>query len=92
MEPKTLTHVLDRALGIEGSGHEFRVDGDHRLTLFLGEAGEGMEVGDVSSMTLHDDFLEVVTRQEGTYYLSYAPVQGICVRASKAKSGRTGFA
>ena len=94
MKRDVIEKVLARTPGVEASKDRYKVGEDHRLSLYLGEAGRAMVVGEVDRIVLDEDFLEVTTREDGTtLYVTYDAVQAVSLRPPKDRSGRrAGFA
>ena len=94
MKRDVIEKILARAPGVEASKDRYKVSEEHRLSLYLGEAGRAMVVGEIDRIVLDEDFLEVTTREDETVlYVSYDAVQAVSFRPPKESRGRrAGFA
>lgn len=89
MERRTLEAMLDTATGVDRKGDQYTVSEGHRVSLYIGEPGQGMEVSEVASVKLLDTFCEVTSGEpRATYYVEYSSLQGLSVRAPTGASGR----
>jgi hypothetical protein len=91
MERDTFLRMLERAPGISGSGERFDVDDEHRVTLYTGRPSQAMQVNDVTAFALAEGFIEVTTRDEGTFFVGDESIHAISVNETKSKTGRAGF-
>ncbi|MEM8607208.1 MAG: hypothetical protein AAGF92_08885 [Myxococcota bacterium] len=89
MERPTLQAMLDAANGIEREGDQYTVSEGHRVSLYVGEPGQGMEVAEVVSVKLTDAFCELTSGEHrATYFVEYSSLHGLSVRAPSGGSGR----
>ncbi|MBC7173064.1 MAG: hypothetical protein H5U40_11575, partial [Polyangiaceae bacterium] len=91
---KTLSEILKSADGIADGGKDgFRVKDSHRVSFYLGQAGQAMEISDVERCVLEESFVSIHRReQKGTVYVDYSVVYGLASRAMKEGEARkTGF-
>lgn len=93
MERPTLEAMLDAAHGIEKKGDQYTIEEGHRVSLYVGEPGRGMQVSDVLGLALHDTHLEATSGEHrAAYFLEYSSLHGLSVRPPSGGSGRrTGF-
>lgn len=89
MERPTLEAMLAAATGIDRQGDQYTVSEGHRVSLYVGEPGQGMEVSEVVSVKLDDTFCEVTSGEHrATYYVEYSSLHGLSVRPPTGASGR----
>ncbi len=94
MERITLAQILQTADGIADSGKDgYRVKDTHRVSFYLGQAGQAMEISDVERCVLEESFVAIHRReQKGIVYVDYVVVYGLATRAMKEGEARkTGF-
>jgi len=93
MERSTLEAMLQAADGVDGSAERYTVADQFRLSLYVGEPGQAMEVSDVMSLRLLDRFCEATSSEHQTvYYLEYSSLHGLAVRPpSGGGARRAGF-
>lgn len=94
MERTTLAQVLHTADGIVDSGEDgYQVKDTHRVSFYLGQAGQAMEISDVERCMLEEGFVALHRReQKGVVYVDYGVVYGLATRAMKEGEARkTGF-
>ncbi len=95
MERNTLAKILDTADGIVSGGKDgYRVKDSHRVSFYLGQAGQAMEISDVERCVLEEGFVAIHRReQKGIVFVDYGVVYGLATRALKEGEARkTGFA
>jgi hypothetical protein len=93
MERSTLARILDAAEGIAGTKQSYQVSDSHRVSFYLGQAGQAMEIADVDRCELHEDYLVLHRRDnKGTVYIEYGAVYGLSNKALRdGEARRTGF-
>jgi hypothetical protein len=94
MERNTLAQILHTADGITDGGKDgYRVADTHRVSFYLGQAGQAMEISDVERCVLEESFVAIHRReQKGVVFVDYAVVYGLATRALKEGEARkTGF-
>jgi len=93
MKLETLHAILDDADGVEGGDGRWEVEDDHRMTFYLGEAGQAMTIADVEKVSVAKG---IVTLDRGDEGKVYAETEGVCAVAVKpspeATGRRAGFA
>ncbi len=93
MERSTLEAMLEAAAGIQRNGDRYDVAEGYRLSLYVGDPGQAMEVSEVLSMQLNDAFCEATSGEHNAvYYLEYSSLHGLQVRRpSGGGARRAGF-
>ena len=93
MERSTLEAMLEAATGVERDGDHYTVTEGYRLSVYVGEPGQAMEVSDVVCLRLKDTFCEATSREHNAvYYLEYNSLHGLSVRPpSGGGARRPGF-
>jgi hypothetical protein len=94
MERTTLAHILDATDGITGGKDGYRIGEDHRVSFYLGQAGQAMEISDIDRCELHEGYLAVHRRDhKGVLFAEYGAIYAVACRAMReGESRRTGFA
>ena len=89
MERATLESMLENAPGVERSAETYLVADGFRLSVYIGEPGQAMEIPEVSRLELRPTFCEVGTREQGlVYYLEYSSLHGISIHPPSGSGGR----
>ena len=93
MERPTLEAMFKAATGIDRNGDRYTVTEGYRLSVYVGEPGQAMEVSEVVSLQLNDVFCEATSAEHGSvYFLEYSSLHGISVRPpSGSGARRAGF-
>ena len=93
MEREILESMLEEADGVQRSGDSYLVGDGFRLSLYVGEPGQAMEVAEVSSLELRPSYCQVASNETNTvFYLEYRSLHGLAVRApSSTGARRAGF-
>ena len=93
MERPTLEAMLEAATGIDRDGDNYTVTEGYRLSVYVGEPGQAMEVSEVRSLRLSDLFCEATSDEhDAVYFLEYSSLHGISVRPPTGGGARrTGF-
>jgi hypothetical protein len=89
MERETLESMLAEADGVQRSEERYLVGDGFRLSLYVGEPGQAMEVAEVSSLQMRDAYCQISSSETNTvFYLEYSSLHGIAVRAPNSAGGR----
>ncbi len=93
MERPTLEAMLEAATGVDRDGDHYTVTEGYRLSVYVGEPGQAMEVSEVLSLRLKDAFCEATSGEhDAVYYLEYNSLHGLSVRPpSGGGAHRPGF-
>lgn len=94
MKRDVIERILGKMPGIEAAKERYAVGEDHHLSLYLGDPGRAMIVGEIDRVVLEEEFAEVSTRDAGTIiFVTYDAIQAIAIRPPKENRGRrAGFA
>ena len=91
MEKETVQTILESAKGCQKDNNGFKLKQGHQLAVFLGKPGNAMVIGDVQSIVLKNDFLEIGSKNQTVVYVSYDAVHAISDRLEPdKKSNRSG--
>lgn len=89
MERATFEAMLGAAEGVARDDNRYSVEDEYGLSLYIGQPGQAMEVSEVENVTLHDAFVEAVSREHHTvYFVEYSSLHGLCVRPPSGGGGR----
>jgi len=93
MERSTLEAMLEAAAGIDRNGDNYIVIEGYRLSVYVGEPGQAMEVSEVLSLRLNDAFCEATSGEHNAvYFVEYRSLHGLSVRPpSGGGARRAGF-
>jgi len=93
MTRDTLTEILKRARGVEGTKNGFDVPESHELSFYIATEGDAILVTEVSSIAFQGSFLEIESRKLGTVFVAYEDVRAVSVKATKGATttNRAGF-
>ncbi len=81
--------MLEAAAGVERQGDEYTVAEGYKLSVYIGEPGQAMEVSEVVALRLDTAFIEATSREHETvYYLEYSSLHGLRVRPPSGGGGR----
>ena len=94
MERTIVANVLESVEGIDKTGGQYQVPEGHRLTFHVGEPGSALLVPDIASCSLHEQYIEAWSRNEGeVFYFSYDGLCALSCRPPKnSQVKRAGFA
>jgi hypothetical protein len=88
MTRDTLVQILGDAEFAKASKERFKIADDHRVIFYVGQPGQALVTGEVESCTLHDGFVELVARENGTHsFFTYEAVHGLSARKSDRRAG-----
>ncbi len=89
MERTTLAHILTQATGVKGDADTWEAEEGHRLTFYLGQAGQAMVVSNVAKVRFDEGFLQLTrVGRDGELFLTYDAVHGVGVVLPEEKAGR----
>ncbi|MEM7434549.1 MAG: hypothetical protein AAF436_05305 [Myxococcota bacterium] len=89
MERPTLEAMLHSAPGVEREGDEFTVEEGYRVSVYVGEPGQGMQVSEVLSLRLEEGFCVATSGEHrAVYFLEYSSLHGVSVKPPSGASGR----
>lgn len=93
MERSTLEAMLEGATGVDRDGDNCTVTEGYRLTVYVGEPGQAMEVTEVVDLKLNDGFCEATSSEHNVvFFVEYSSLHGLSVRPpSGTAARRTGF-
>ena len=93
MERSTLEAMLEAAAGIDRNGDDYTVSEGYRLSVYVGEPGQAMEVSEVLSLQLKEAFCEATSGEHNAvYFVEYRSLHGLSVRPpSGGGARRAGF-
>ena len=81
--------MLEAAAGIDQEGHEYTVSEGFRVSVYVGEPGQAMEVSELVSLRLSAAFCEATSGEHrAVYYLEYSSLHGLSVRPPSGGAGR----
>lgn len=81
--------MLGAASGIDQDGDHYTTAEGHRVSLYVGEPGQGMEVSEVVGLALHDAYVEATSGEHrAVYYLEYSSLHGLSVKPPSGGAGR----
>lgn len=85
--------MLEAATGVERDGDQYSVAEGYALSVYIGEPGQAMEVSEVETLRLADQFIEARAREHHqVYYLEYSSLHGLRVRPpTDGGARRAGF-
>lgn len=92
MTREALQAILRGAPGVTEKAGTFRVESDHRASLYLGGDGRGITANEIESVKLFDLYVSALSREVGELFCAYESVQALVIKAPK-ESGpkKTGF-
>jgi hypothetical protein len=92
MTREALQAILRGAPGVTEKAGTFRVESDHRASLYLGGDGRGITANEIESVKLFDHYVSALSREIGELFCAYESVQALVIKAPK-ESGpkKTGF-
>jgi hypothetical protein len=89
MERSTLARILTQATGVKGNADTWETEEGHRLTFYIGQAGQAMVVANVAKVRFDEDYLQLSrTGRDGELFITYDLVHGLGVVLPEDKSGR----
>ena len=89
MERATLEAMLDAAIGVDRDGEQYKVREGYRLSLYVGQPGQAMEVSEVLAVRFGTRFCEATSGEHrAVYYLEYNDLHGLSVRPPSGGAGR----
>lgn len=92
MSKDVLVQMLDRVAGLQRDGAVFVAKTGHQLTIYIGEPGRAMSIGEVERIELFGAHLEITAKARGTLYCSIESTFAIADNPEVAgRSKRTGF-
>jgi len=85
--------MLAAAAGIDQNGADYTVAEGYRLSVYVGEPGQAMEVSEVLSLGLREAFCEVTSGEHSAvYFVEYRSLHGLSIRPpSGGGARRAGF-
>ena len=84
-----LESMLEEATGVQRSEDSYLVGDGFRLSLYVGQPGQAMEVAEVSALRMRDSYCEVSSNETNTvFYLEYSSLHGIAIRSPNSVGGR----
>lgn len=93
MERSTLEAMLKAAAGVDQDGDIYTVSEGYRLSVYVGEPGQAMEVSEVVTLQLSDAFCEATSGEHNVvHFVEYNSLHGLSVRPPSGSAvRRTGF-
>jgi hypothetical protein len=93
MTPKVLEQILGRIEGVERKDHGYAVGEDHHLSFYVGQPGQAMVVSDVIRCHLHEEHVELLTREtHTTVFVACEDIHAVTARPPKEdEQRRAGF-
>jgi hypothetical protein len=89
MERSTLARILTQATGVKGDAETWETEEGHRLTFYIGQAGQAMVVGNVAKVRFDEGFVQLSRPgRDGDLFITYELVHGLSVVLPEEKSGR----
>ena len=85
--------MLDRVLaccpGVEKKDDTCSIGEEHHLTFYVGEPGRAMAIADIEKLVMHEDFVQLTTRETGTtVFVEYQSIAAIANKPPKDTSSR----
>ena len=81
--------MLEAATGVERDGNEFTVAEGYRLSVYIGDPSQAMEISEVAGLRLDTAFCEATSREhDSVYYVEYSSLHGLRVRPPAGNGGR----
>ena len=86
--------MLEAADGVERGGDQYSVAQGYRLSVYIGEPGQAMEVSEIEKLKLGAAFFEATSREHNsTYFVEYSTYTGsACGPRAAAADGGLGSA
>ncbi|MCB9619527.1 MAG: hypothetical protein H6724_08775 [Sandaracinus sp.] len=89
MERSTLARILTQATGVKGDADTWEAEEGHRLTFYIGQAGQAMVVANVAKVRFDEGFLQLTrVGRDGELFVAYEVVHGLGVVLPEDKAGR----
>ena len=92
MDKSLLSQVLPNVNPISASAERFEFNAEDKVSLYVGEPLEGMEIKSIESIQLHDAFVEVQSQEtKSRFFLVYEAIHGVGCSVESKGSSKTGF-
>ncbi len=94
MKRSTLVQVLERFPSKKDSKERYEPAAEHLWSVYVGQPGQAMVVGDVVAITPEEEFVEIETKDTGArLFVTYDAIHGISDRpTTPTAERRAGFA
>ncbi len=81
--------MLEAATGVDRKGDQYIVSEGYRLSVYIGEPGQAMEVSEVLSLQLNEAFCQATSGEHSAvYFVEYSSLHGLSMRPPSGGGGR----
>ena len=93
MQPETFKTIVQNTDATKGKGADYSVSDGYRVSLHMAGSSQGWSVRDVKNLKIAEQYVELLTEDEGSVFVSYESILAITAKKKNTDtSSRAGFA